>query len=467
MKAKLLLVTLIIAISGLSPDIAKGQELQIKNVNGANIQFDGRTEYLRLEISQLAAIEPAKTKWWERLLGKSANFVLCYVEVTQGSKSSKLPVFTYKKVTDESYDYKSLGIFKSLIGYPLLEWAAFNEKAPIQFKVVVKSWEEKDDAAAIEKILDGASVVGAIDPTGVTQALAVATQIVDLVNVVWPEKNKANELTISLAKTNLKKEFIEIGYKGSEASSNPIITFKLSKNPARFVGTTFSDAYGTISNQELEIWRKAILSADLNIASAGLSSVLAQLGLFAEYVNTLELVYVDKVLFVAGAINVWCGNSYRGTTNDKGDLIKMNVAQYRKLAGAEWTIANQYSTYLDDMEGNNKCTTDACRSMATFLAKLSIGDKDGAGSYLGQTINMEINGKINIVPRASFITNMNLYFDSPFETKYVDELNYTFTFHKGNIKFKYGDIEFIDNKVEVRIVKVDSAYYIKSISIVS
>ncbi|MEQ9288807.1 MAG: hypothetical protein RIG77_17935 [Cyclobacteriaceae bacterium] len=451
---------------------SNGQELLIKNVGGTDLKFDPDQHYLNIDINQLNNQVPSSTKWLQRLFGKKANLVMAYAEIGQGSKVTKVPIFKYKKVTDDRYDFETIGVLKDGITYPLIQSLPYNASNPPIISLHVRSWTEKDEVSAIEKILDGAQAIGGVNAAQKEAASKIANTVIDLINTIWPSTDKTNKLSIALTESNIRKSEIAVDFKNSDSKADPVLTLGIRLTEAVFIkNKSFSEAVNTLSIPEIEIWRKAINAADTEISKTGLFGVVLQLDNFAQYVQTLDLVYNDKVLLVAGALSNWAGNSVEGYTDTNGKKIQYCLTHYRKLPVSDWKIVNLHSDYLKNVCGNDNCSTGSCFTVANFISKMRSTEPDQLESvmsrYVAPRITLNIDGQISSVTRKDFLSKMLLYNESGYKPHKNGTLRSSFIFKKGNLKFEYDGKQYLDSSVIITVLQNDNQYFVSDIEIAS
>ncbi|MCD4683720.1 MAG: hypothetical protein K8R86_10595 [Bacteroidales bacterium] len=459
MKSKSLVFTLLIL---LYCSCLSAKELVIDNTSGKNLNFDSKYQYLNISLADLSAPIPESPGWWDKLLGKQTNYGLAYVEISGVIKSHKIPLFTYSRISKNNYDFNSVAVKDQKVLYPLLRWAVYNNDNPPTIKIVVKSWEDKKNAETVKKIIDAAALFGGIEATAIEKTLSMGDIAVELINRIWPDKNETNTISLSLVKDNLNKQFITLKFIDNDQNSEEVMKLKISLSDGHFVGKTFQSSIDDFSTSELLVWREAILSADSNLEKTGKTTLLAQLNKFSNYISSLNLTWVDKVLLLGGAIDTWAHNAVSGA-NYNEEFIQFNMADYRRLSSSDWPILNKYSRYY--FVGDNKCHTDACRNMATFLARASIGDKDGFAKNIGHRVLIVVNGKTTAITKSDFVDQFILYGDSGFKIKKYAIATWLFNFEAGALDFKLGDNEYIGKKVIISLVQLDSSFFVSKIKV--
>lgn len=449
---------------------AVSQELLIESVGGKNLSFEKNKHYLNIDISQLKNEVPASTKWLARLFGKKANLIMSYIEIGQGTKVKKVPIFKYRKTKDDNYTFETIGVLKDEFTYPLVEWLPYDENNPPTVKLYVRSWSDKDETAAVEQILNGAKILGGLSATKAVEAIEIGNTIINLINTLWPPKDKNNELTLSFNEANLKKSDIALNFKSIDSEIDPIMTLKIRLTEARFIEPGFAKNVSTLGIPEIEIWRKSIQNADAQISKTGLVGIISQLDNFAQYVENLDLVFVDKVLLVAGTISEWAGNAVEGYTDEDGNKVSYKMTHYRKLPVADWTIANRYSDYLRDVVGNDYCETDPCKAMASILTKIFVLDRkdleSSLTSYVASNITLDIDGSGTRVARADFLSKLVLLNDSGFQMKPAGLDKWNFNFNNGSLKFEFDGQKYENSDVQITILKNDANYLLSSFKII-
>jgi hypothetical protein len=453
----------LIAIILIQPHFVFAQDLVIKEVSNSDFNFDEKSQYLHISLSSLNSPKPDAPKWWDKLLGKETNYGLAYIEITVGAQSHSIPIFNYKKSSGNRYDFDSVGVLDGTVGYPIARWIVFKEDAPPKLRVVVKSWEDSKDAEAVSQIINAAALFGGMEASMVEKALNIGDTVVKLINLIWPDKDETNSISVNLFKENLKNQFITLELKSSPFLKEEILTLKLTAGTGRFVNKSFQSALNDYSTEEIAVWREAIIEADQNVAMTGKETLIAQIDKFSKYVSSLNLTYVDKVILLGGAIYNWAQKSVGGVSHD-GNHIQFTMSDYRRLWAADWLVLKEYTAYK--FAGDHKCNTDACREMATFLSKAAKGDIEAISRFIPQRISFVENGITERFNKEDFLKEFDLYNDSPFKMNPKSVNTWEFEFIEGSLEFRLKDVTYSGKLIRIELTKDDQNFYITRIVIV-
>lgn len=457
-----LLMCLLIGIVVIQSHIVFAQDLVIKKVSNSDFTFDEKSQYLHISLSSLNSPKPDSPKWWDKLLGKETNYGLAYIEITIGAKSQNIPIFTYKKTSSNNYDFDSVGVLDDTIGYPLSRWTVYKEDEPPKLKIVVKSWEDKKDAEAVSQIIGAAALFGGIETSMVEKALNIGDTVVKLINMIWPDKDETNSISVALVKENLSSQFITLELKDSGSFKEEIFTLKLTAVTGRFVDKSFPSALNEYSTEQILVWREAIIEADQNIAKTGKRTLIAQIDKFSKYVSSLNLTYDDKIILLGGAIYNWAQRAVGGVSHE-GKHIQFTMSDYRRLWTADWAVLKKYTVY--QFAGDHRCSTDACREMATFLSKAAKGDIEGISSFIPQRISFVEKGVTKRIKKEDFIKDFDLYNDASFKMNPISVNTWEFEFSEGSLGFALKDVPYSGKIIRIELTRDDKDFFVTRIVI--
>ena len=452
----------LIGIILIQSHIVFAQDLVIKKVSNSDFTFDEKSQYLHISLSSLNSPKPGSPKWWDKLLGKKTNYVLAYIEIIVGAQSHNIPIFTYKKSSSKSYEFDSVGVLDGEVGYPLSRWIVYKEDEPPKLKIVVKSWEDKKDAEAVSQIINAATLFGGIEASMVEKALNIGDTVVQLINMIWPDKDKTNSISVAFVKKNMN-QFIILELKDSDSLKEEILTLELTAGTGRFVGKSFHSALNEYSTDQILVWRETINEADQNVAKTGKERLIAQMDKFSKYVSSLNLTYVDKVILLGGAIDQWAQKAVGGVSHE-GKHIQFTMSDYRRLWGADWSVLEKYTDYK--FAGDHKCNSDACREMATFLAKAAKGDIEGISRFIPQRISFVENGVTKRIKKEDFLKDFDLYNDASFDMDPISVNTWAFEFTKGSLGFGLKDVSYSGKVIRIELTIDDKTFHVTRIVIV-
>lgn len=464
---KRLIMIIVILVWGTNTALAI-DALDVVSVSANQFTFDYLTEYLDVNVVGLDPPSASSPSWWDRLWGKKTDFGLIYIEFQKDGETRKIPLFSYSAKADNSYEIDKVGVLDSSIAYPVIQKIPYAPDNVPNLRLVIRYWEDPMQADLIKSIISAAHLLGGMETAAVDKALGISTTVVSLIEELWPSDDKKSSVTLSLIKQNIAKDAVTFGYPKNDGSSHDaVITIGFGKKNGYFVGKSFNSALNDYSPDKLDVWRGSIIKLDNNLAATGINPLLNQLDDFSKYISTLPLNYADKVLLLANAIDSWATNSVNGVTDANGQKIKFTMAQYRRLRNSDWLLLDRLSNnVLEEITGWQNCKTPACRKLADFISKASVGLDVAA--YIPPRVSINIGGSGINLSHEEFKSKVVFLNDTSWDNFSLApgaDNRWVADFEKGRLKIEIDSTAYKENSIKMTLLKAADNYYIQAIEI--
>jgi hypothetical protein len=340
-------IPLILLVLFAIPRVSLGTDfnMSIDSSGSSKLDYDSKSKYINLKIESLMVPQQKEPPWYRKIFIKRKNYGIGYFEFSfVGGSKAKQIVFQYEKVSREEYKYDYLLPTPDFPAYILEKKLS---SRPISMKLVIKNWEDKDNILLIKGLISKLNLFSSSVPEITNQQLAQVLQIgtvaLDLVETVFPPMNTEESGTITIDPENLRDGFI-LKLRDSDGDLNEFSKVVVSTSESLFQETSglFDETlkkYPEIFDQkELKIWEKSIRDAD-NLVSDDISSLIASVSGFSEYIKGLELTNTDKVILLAKGVCRWAPKTQ--------DAQKLTAGRFSRLSvdGAQ-EVLNKYQNSL-------------------------------------------------------------------------------------------------------------------------
>ncbi|WP_135077342.1 hypothetical protein [Terasakiella sp. SH-1] len=457
------------------------EKINVTSQGTNDFNFNHKYEYLNINITSLSEPKTDAPSWWDRLWGRDAKYGLIYVEYIQGDNTVKIPLFMYSAKSSNNYDINNIATLKDKISFPLLRNYAYNPNTPPKLKLVVHYWENEAKADLIKKMIGATELFGGITAAKADEALGISTMLVDLIEDMWPSDNKKMETTFVLLPENINKDTITFGIPANNGKTvQPIMTVNFSKNKGYFVDKELNSALDEFKDNRLNVWKISLIEVDNNLSETGIQPLFNQLRAFSTYISDMPLVYADKVLLLARAIDNWATLGIQGVKDSQGNITaQLSMAHYRKLDNSSWSlIESTPKRPLRKLKGIENCNTGHCREMSMFLSQSSM--EEDITDYLPKKTKiltpeiLDDSGKVIVAKvdqkftPTDYQTAVSFNNDSSWTS--LEPVPNSFNkweahFAKGKLKIAVNDINYSDHNVRIVMVKSKDKYVIQSITI--
>jgi len=427
------------------------------------IDFKPMEQYMEVKLIGMNLPEIAEPPWYREIFLHRKEFGLGYIEVTLGtaaeSRTIKTMAFSYEKEGENQYKYRSLGISPAT-STSLSGRFPFPLQDQVQIRIVVKNFENAENIGLVKRIVDMAKGSGLEGLQAYSQAFNTASVAFGVIENLFPPAVKDDEILIAVSAEDITHRYHSVLFRNHGDKEFELFRLGFYPQESLLPGLSFTEALQSNRIKRAYFWEEAIVNAARLLENQGLTPLLTILRSFAKDLRQEDLIYKDKVLFLAQAIHSWASKAVDGFTYaDKFRVftasnfrsIQLSAGDRKWLKGTPW-----------DFPGGD-CITPACKAVADFIAKSVIRDQ-GALTYIRNGFQFTVDDIPTFVEKDTYFKSIMIIHDSEFEMQFVGH-SIVFRFKQGNLPIRYNERFFKDKSVDIYINEDEKGPYISSIRV--
>ena len=455
------LIFVLIVLGLQTPCLA--QRFSLGKPSDKAINFKPMEQYMEIKLTGMNLPAVRESPWYKKVFLHRKDFGLGYIEVKLGTKKNaqtiKTMAFTYEKKGRHQYEYKSLGISSST-PTSLSGQFPFPLQDQVQIRIVVKNFEKEENIGLVKRVLDMVKDSGLEGLQAYGQVFTMASVAFGIIESLFPPASEDDEILIALSAEDITHRYHAVLFQDDDNKKFELFKLSFSPQPSLLPSRSFAEALKSDRIKRADFWEEAIVDATRLLENTGITPLLTVLRNFGKDLRHADLIYKDKVLFLAQAIHTWSSKAVDGFTyaNKKKVFTASNFRTIQLSAGdRKWLKGTPW-----DFPGGD-CSTPPCKAVADFVAKSVVRDKR-ALKYIRAGFWIFVDDEDFFIEKEKYFEKLMFMCDSQFKKTFMEQ-TIIFKFKQGDLRIKHNGKSYNDKSIDLYVNEDDLGPYISSIRV--